>query len=261
MAVIINGVGITTLLNGDTVKHVLSAANEIMAKGIYNATTLSAVDADLAPANIKDSITIFGFLGTVTPGSFFTDYHYYEDLAQVASYTPPVQALALLCNEATVLASDVLVQFHDGGGWVDAHSSAFAILEATCNIFQDTDQNLRVHNASHDNPQAYKISLTGIIWTGSTYYHHYEDLAIGATYTPPAKSIATLFNESTYLISFALHIEFYDGGGWVDAYPAPPSWKEASRLLLQDNSQNIRVINDATSPGDIKISLTGITWT
>ena len=60
-----NGVGITSLLNGNTVKRVLSAANEIVNRGVYAATTLSAVDADLAAANIKDGTTIFGFLGTL----------------------------------------------------------------------------------------------------------------------------------------------------------------------------------------------------
>ncbi len=42
----------------------LSAANETVQEGYYAATTLSAVDADLAAANIKSGTTIFGFLGT-----------------------------------------------------------------------------------------------------------------------------------------------------------------------------------------------------
>ena len=63
MSVIQNGVGITTLLNGETVKQALNPANETVGRGIYVATTLSAVDADLASANIKNGITIFGFAG------------------------------------------------------------------------------------------------------------------------------------------------------------------------------------------------------
>ncbi len=58
-----NGVGITTLLNGETVKQTLNPANETVGRGIYAATTLSAVDAELASANIKNGITIFGFAG------------------------------------------------------------------------------------------------------------------------------------------------------------------------------------------------------
>ncbi len=43
----------------------LSAANETVQEGYYAATTLSAVDADLAVGNIKKDIVIFGFTGTV----------------------------------------------------------------------------------------------------------------------------------------------------------------------------------------------------
>uniref|UniRef100_A0A6M3IZW8 Uncharacterized protein n=1 Tax=viral metagenome TaxID=1070528 RepID=A0A6M3IZW8_9ZZZZ len=51
-------------VNGVQTKQVLSDASEVAAKGVYDATTLSAVDADLAVGNIKSGVTIFGFLGT-----------------------------------------------------------------------------------------------------------------------------------------------------------------------------------------------------
>ncbi|GAJ10061.1 unnamed protein product, partial [marine sediment metagenome] len=38
--------------------------NEVVARGIYDATTLSAIDTDLATVNIKNGITIFGFVGS-----------------------------------------------------------------------------------------------------------------------------------------------------------------------------------------------------
>ncbi|MDQ6996814.1 MAG: hypothetical protein Q9M82_05050, partial [Mariprofundus sp.] len=41
----------------------LSPANDTVAAGIYTATTLSAVDADLATGNIKSGVTIFGVVG------------------------------------------------------------------------------------------------------------------------------------------------------------------------------------------------------
>lgn len=53
-------------VNGVQVKQALNAANETVAKGVYAATTLSAVDADLAVGNIKQGETIFGFLGTLS---------------------------------------------------------------------------------------------------------------------------------------------------------------------------------------------------
>lgn len=63
--IIQNGVGITSLLNGNTVKEALNAANELVNRGIYNPTTLSAVDPDLAVGNIADGVTIFGKVGTL----------------------------------------------------------------------------------------------------------------------------------------------------------------------------------------------------
>jgi len=51
-------------INGVQVKQTLNAANETVSKGVYNATTLSTVDAELATANIKNGITIFGFAGS-----------------------------------------------------------------------------------------------------------------------------------------------------------------------------------------------------
>jgi len=44
----------------------LNPANDTVQEGYYAATTLSAVDADLAVGNIKSGVTIFGFLGTFT---------------------------------------------------------------------------------------------------------------------------------------------------------------------------------------------------
>ncbi len=54
------GVGI----NGVQVLKALSATNETVNKGVYAATTLSAVDGDLATVNIKSGITMFGFAGS-----------------------------------------------------------------------------------------------------------------------------------------------------------------------------------------------------
>lgn len=62
-----NGVGVLTFLQGAVVKQTLSAGSEVLAKGIYDPTTLSAVDADLAVGNIKKDVNIFGKVGTLAP--------------------------------------------------------------------------------------------------------------------------------------------------------------------------------------------------
>lgn len=51
-------------INGVQVKQALNAANDTVDKGVYDPTTLSTVDADLAPANIKSGVTIFGKAGS-----------------------------------------------------------------------------------------------------------------------------------------------------------------------------------------------------
>jgi len=55
--------GSTTLLTGSGTKT-LNPANENVPAGYYAATTLSAVDADLAAGNIKSGVTIFGKVGS-----------------------------------------------------------------------------------------------------------------------------------------------------------------------------------------------------
>jgi hypothetical protein len=46
----------------------LSSANDTVSAGYYEATTLSAVDADLAPENIRKDVAIFGTVGTYEEG-------------------------------------------------------------------------------------------------------------------------------------------------------------------------------------------------
>ena len=58
----VNGVKLTGALATQT----LNPANDTVTAGYYNATTLSAVDPDLAAGNIAVSTTIFGKLGTYT---------------------------------------------------------------------------------------------------------------------------------------------------------------------------------------------------
>lgn len=239
-------------INGVQVKQALDAANEIVNKGVYDPTTLSAVDADLAVGNIKDTVNIFGKVGTLAAGITFADYHYYADLADSATYTPPAQSQALFCNEESFLNWDfVFVEFWDGSGWITGYTTTE--VESTCHIFQDDDQNLRVRNLSGT---ARKISLTGVTWTaGFTNYHYYEDLANGATYTPPAKAIASFFGEEAFIYS-ALVIQFYDGSAWFQAQSV--TRLENSRLIFQDNDQNIRIRNFHADAR--KISLTGVTY-
>lgn len=67
--IIQNGVGVSTLKNAAVVKQALNAANSTVNKGVYDATLLETVDADLAAANIVTGKTIFGVAGSAAPGT------------------------------------------------------------------------------------------------------------------------------------------------------------------------------------------------
>ncbi len=55
---------VTDLTETTVTAQTLSAANDTVTAGYYGATTLHAVDADLAAVNIKTGVNIFGFTGT-----------------------------------------------------------------------------------------------------------------------------------------------------------------------------------------------------
>ena len=55
-------------MTGTIATRTLSAANDTVSAGYYAATTLSAVDADLAAANITTGKTIFGVAGSASAG-------------------------------------------------------------------------------------------------------------------------------------------------------------------------------------------------
>ena len=61
-------------LTGTMPIQTLSAANDTVAAGYYGATTLNAVDPDLAPAHIKKSVNIFGVTGTYEPAGSVINY-------------------------------------------------------------------------------------------------------------------------------------------------------------------------------------------
>jgi hypothetical protein len=55
--------GLWGVQTGAMALKALSASSEIVAAGMYAATTLSTVDSDLISSNIKSGVTIFGVSG------------------------------------------------------------------------------------------------------------------------------------------------------------------------------------------------------
>lgn len=64
--VFVGGASLLKYKGGQINKKTLSAGSETVSAGIYDATTLSAVDADLATTNIKSGVTIFSKAGAAT---------------------------------------------------------------------------------------------------------------------------------------------------------------------------------------------------
>lgn len=110
-------------INGVQVEQALNAANETVNKGVYAATTLSAVDADLTVGNIKDTVTIFGFLGTLaatishdnqdsavdTQGNNETQKIYCQTAGVGGNDDGVVLTLTLDCAQATVIEAAFFV--------------------------------------------------------------------------------------------------------------------------------------------------------
>lgn len=211
------------------------------------------VDVGKVDGIAMDDIGKINLMAVPSAGAAFTDYHYYEDLAGAASYTPTANTFATLFVESGQLNDDYEhVEFYDGAGWVAAHGGT--TYEPSCMIYQDTAQSIRVTNGGTLGNR--KISLTGVVWTGLADFKYYADLAGAATYTPTAQTLATLFNEALILNSDWIHPEFYDGSGWINGVGSTTF--QASTPLYQDNAQSLRIHNGAGSAR--KIILTGGTW-
>lgn len=81
-------------VQGVQAKKTLNAANSTVAKGVYDATTLEAVDADLTAAKIALNEVIFGKTGTYNPAPTETIEKYADaTLAGSATYTPAASGI------------------------------------------------------------------------------------------------------------------------------------------------------------------------
>jgi hypothetical protein len=175
-----NGVGLKEYKQGVIDKQSLSPANDTVNKGIYDATTLSAVDADLAPANIKQGVTIFGKLGTLTSGGTETIEKYADaTLAAGATYTPAASGIFFIMFIPGTLYLGVYYYSTAGASWYPVEGdtgynrSAMAIGDGT---------NFRIKNEAAD---PYEYCLFRHYYSTGTYERaRDEQLAAGASWTP-----------------------------------------------------------------------------
>jgi len=169
----------------------LDPASEIVAKGFFNATTLSAVDADLAVGNIKTGITIFGKAGTVIPGGTETIEKFADatiaagatyTIAQAGIYSQPGETVAAFRHQ---YYSSVAATWYKPRGITAAFYGQNIISDGT---------NAQLYNTTGGN-QEYCL-MRHYLSTGTYERARDEQLAASATWTPAVAGFFALGAEN-----------------------------------------------------------------
>ena len=230
------GVGI----NGVQVKQALAAASETVAAGVYDATTLSAVDADLDVAKIKSGETIFGFAGTLSEAPTPTyDRYYTADLAILATYTPAVAAIFSAAWERATC--NVQLQ---GNAWTRCQlneGSQFGV-----GVVVGDGTNLRFSN--QDGSYANNIVIMRYVLSGGTYEReYYADLAGTTRYTP---AVAGIFSLGTETVSASPKMyNLYSGSTWWKT--GDTSYTSAGGSSAIGDGTNLSVYNTSGAAKEI----------
>jgi len=209
-------------IDGVQVKQALSADNETVNKGVYDATTLSAVDADLDDANIKVGVTIFGKTGTVVPGGIETIEKYADaTLAASATYTPSDSGIFFIPY------TNITAQYR-GDVWYRAQ----AISEKLGQTAIGDGSNFRISN---DGSSSQEYCLFRHYYSTGTYTRESSgSLAVGESYTP---SSSGFFAEGLKDIYTAITCEsLFTTAGWQETRDAT----DTATIMIGDGT-NFRV--------------------
>ena len=166
-------------VNGVQVKQALSAANSTVNKGVYNATLLETVDADLAVANIKSGVTIFGKVGTVIPGGVETIEKYASAvIATGVTYTPAASGIFFFPMDSGSRTFQVEYYSNLGANWYNAIVSVIV----TVGQAVGDGTNFRIKNTSAGDSE---YTLMRHHYSTGTYERAIdESLAALTSYTP-----------------------------------------------------------------------------
>lgn len=189
----------------------LNPANEVVAAGYYAATTLSAVDTDLAAANIIVGKTIFGFAGTSNPAGADTFSRYYSlSLANGVSYTPTDAGLYF--KSATGNFGVIEYYSTANTAWYAPRAGLVTRLPSQNGISDAT--NMRVKNIGG---AALEIILMRWYHSIATYERYADqDIAAAGQYTPAVGGVFTWGSETTDVKAYLNLIT----AGWSDARDA-----------------------------------------
>jgi len=186
----VDGAAVTGTIDTQT----LSAANETVSAGYYNATTLSVVDSDLASANIVSGKTIFGFAGTVPAAIDYSqqslvewdDYKTGDETGEESTWT----------NTAGTATTGVWKDGRTGLYWSASQGSKTNIFpdtdHTTCDYFNQTLYPTRGAYPGDDADCGVAINACGTL-----------DLAAGGTsstdwYLPSQKELQQAYTDGIY---------------------------------------------------------------
>ncbi len=222
------GVGI----NGVQVKQALNPANETVAKGVYDATTLSAVDADLAVGNIALAVNIFGFVGTVAPGGAETVEMVSDAILGVgANYTPGVSGIFAGSVDWAVYLYTQYFSTTDGVWYKHANLK----LSAWSAVGDGANFRLLSGNGGCD-----YIIFRDYIDSGTYERESDADLGAGVTYTPADSGVFSLGSEGeacVFQVNFGVL-------GWTDWHEYTGVNGQPCTVVIGDGAR-LRVINNA----------------
>ena len=238
--VAINGVDKQGIdINGVQVKQALSPANSTVNKGVYDATLLETVDADLTAGNIKSGVTIFGKAGTVIPGGTETIEKYADaTIANDATYTPAASGIFF------------------SGGWSAGSphytSQYYSTLAATWYYVKGSSTgkggvtsigdgtNFRIKNMSGENRE---YCLMRHYYSLGTYERaRDEHFAAGATWTP---AVSGFFSDGAESSSCWLELQFTTAG-WKEACESGGTG--AGETIAIGDGTNLRVRGELYNP-------------
>lgn len=230
--------GISLLIghNGIQDKTSLDPANETVARGIYDPTTLSAVDADLQAANIKLAENIFGFVGTLAGGGVETIDYANAIIANNATYTPGNPGIFFKVGNVGGEGREYSIEYfstadaawHTPGNWL-RYMGATAIGDGT---------NFRIKNNSGGNAEYGLMRHNISTWTYERARD--EDLAAGATWTPATSGFFAMGTETTGDCEIEIQLA---GAGWEDAKEVGGADYTRLTIVIGDGT-NFRVKNN-----------------
>lgn len=216
---------------GTLATRTLNPANETVLDGYYEATTLSAVDADLAVGNIKQGTTIFGFAGTVVPAGTETLEKYADAaLAQFETYTPAASGIFYVQG---YLAMQMPFQYYSTGNtdWYFTENNDYY---AGSGIGNGSQMRVRAKNAG-------EYILFRQHYTLGTYERYYDDdIPATSSYTPAAGGIFAHGDEAG---SVYAQVNFTTNG-WYQADDIAQPGVITVSILIGDGT-NLRFYNSA----------------